>query len=220
MIDEKRFALGVEDPPKKEVLRIEDPEEIKKVILEDFESKAVFVAHQIDGLPCRPVDSTGFLVTSFTLFGLLSLLGLQEIDQDDKVWVAIDSLAARRQIKIFRLEISSSLSHLDILCRHAEIGRAVCGPQPPFTYPQLIFKEFYWQRPLSKKEFEGAIASPSAKVREVREERDKFFRARFGWRDFALENRLHREDVMETARLKAALLKIASRANNDQKGEP
>jgi hypothetical protein len=192
----------------------EELKRIKQIITQNLEEKLEFILHEtakIKGFYPKQTQETGFLFQTFTLFWMLRRTGLSEGDQY-KVWEVLDDLSAKRQLKIFRCEISKNLNVNDI-GMIAEIGKA--AREWGLGSPKIIHQFFYWQpgKALSQIEFlsgERTIIKPSETVAELREHRDQVFRRRFGWRDFEIEKQLHQEKLEAESELNKRVERIAN----------
>jgi hypothetical protein len=83
--------------------------------------------------------------------------------------------------------------------------------------PTIEVVRLYSKEPLTAKEMKSPhiIRSPRTVIEELKKRRDERYRQRFGWRDFDLENKLHRENLADESRLKKAILEIADKKKND-----
>jgi len=200
----------------------EELKRIKQIITQNLEEKHEFIPHEtakIKGFYPKQTQETGFLFKTFTLFWLLKWTGLSEGDQD-KVWKALDDLAAKRQIKIFRCEISRNLNVKDI-GMIAEVGKA--AREWGLGSPKIIHQFFYWEpgKALSEADFSSGgktVFQPSKAVAELREHRDLVFRRRFGWRDFEIEKQLHLEKLEAESELNKKIERIANWIKKQEEG--
>jgi hypothetical protein len=191
-----------------------DRKRIKKAIIENFEVRFDFVPHpsaKIKGVYPRADQELGFLFRKFTLDQIRQWCGLSEND-DAIILGVLDDMSAKRQIKIFRCEISRHLHYNDVGLV-AEIGR---GLEETTDHGKRIVKTiFYWQtgRALSQKDFlEGdhTVLKPSEQIKELRRRRDEHFRQAFGWnREAEIEKEIHSESLLEEAKFKESICIIA-----------
>ncbi len=192
---------------KKELVRI------KKIITQNLALRFDFIPHdsaKIKGIIPEPAQEFGFLFRKFTLDQVRKWCDLGEYE-DPKILQILDEMSAKRQIKIFRCETNKDLHHNDIGLV-AELGRGL--REATVSGMKIVEVIYYWQpgKALSQKDFlwgDHTILKPSERVKELREIRDRHFKERFGRIDFEIENRLHREDLIEEVRFKEAVLTVA-----------
>lgn len=171
-------------------------------------------AHKVTaGLqPQGGTGSVGFLLRYFKLSELRRILGRPDRSegQDEDVLSVLDKLSLAFKLKIISAEISK-WGHFSDCSFCAECGTAIEEIRSGWTLPKLYEIHFYRDEPLDQRNFlwgDRTVLMPSERVAKLRERRDSFFRREFGWSNF-IESRLHREDVEDEARLKAAILKLA-----------
>jgi hypothetical protein len=198
--------------PNKEAVRTMDEAEDKILGFLCNAEACLFAPHPLAkrfGLHSERVGSeVGILRRDFLLSDLRRACGLAEKD-DDFLLAILDGLAANREIVVTSVGIDWIMDYRDVRFA-AEIGVAVFEWAKNCTFPGITKAVFFCKKPLREADIPtAAIARPSERVREIRAARDKKFDEQFGKIDTELESRLHREDIMDEVRLRAAISRIA-----------
>lgn len=203
-----RLCLTVaEERLEKEKREIRCPKEIEKIILENVQQTFDFVAYELPDIKCSAREETGLLWRRFLLSHVRLWCGLSEAD-DDLILSALDGLAKKGKLKIFNIQLTRDTNINDCgFCSELGKGKRTVG----YTDIELNVERLYSKKPLGKGERdEYTILDVKATVEKIRQQRDRHFEQRFGKIDFNIERQLHREDLIEEARFRDAVLVLAN----------
>jgi hypothetical protein len=209
---EIRTVVTAGEPHEYSETALPDPvtnlKQIEKIISTETQQGFDFIEHEIPSIPVGPLRQTGVLWRKVKLSDLRVRTNRPPRTEafDGPVLRALDSLCRRGRLKVFDLRFHRDLEYHDVLVS-CEIGLGVKsfdGNGPP----TIEIVRLYSKEPLTAQEMKSPhiIRSPKAVIEELKSKRDEQFRKRFGWRDFDLEHKLHRKQVMEEIALKRKLV--------------
>jgi hypothetical protein len=212
--ENRKASLTMLDPPPKKIQRIEGVREIAAAILSFLrsnDSPSFFpdrAASDLSGYPIKPnLGSAGWLRQTVFLSDIRREIGREKFERDDSLILeAIDSLSDAGQVRVLemnypRFERANDLFFVVVL------GAAVKETYYPYTFPTL--RAVTWLS--SSNVYPGSyIEKPGVVFMSLKAARERELQERFGSRDFELEKRLIHEEILDDAKLRRQIEKIAS----------
>jgi hypothetical protein len=210
---EKSHEYHYDIPPEP----VTDLKQIEEIILTEIQQSYDFVKAEIPELHPTQFQETGRLLRKLPMSTIRSWTARNPRSEafDEELLAALDSICGKGKLVVFDFRYSRDLEFHDLqLCVELGLGiKNFKGDGPPV----IEVKRLYSKQPLtaSERAKRHVILDPKNQIEKLKRKRDERFRQRFGWRDFSLENRLHRENLADESRLKKAILEITDKEKND-----
>jgi len=203
------------------VEKIEGIKNITSAILKYLRAREPFFladkkVEVLTGAPLKQEGDSGWLGTEFLLSDLRRAIGRQNYERDDeKIFEALDVLTDSGRLVISRMAIRHLEKSGDLFFK-VLLGAGVLERFFPNSLPTIHRTVFFNKE--NRKIFNGGfIDKPSEMFQKMQADRAEALSARFGKIDLELESRLHREQILEEARFKAAVLRLAESLPKEDK---